>query len=223
MSSNEQCIQHMMKVSLESGNIFDGAGISKDLLDYFLEIKGQFKADICRIMILYLYGGYYFDIDLDVVEPYIAPDDINFVTVSQPVSNIFFQAFIASTPRHPILADNIKKLILVSQNKIELKRYGPKQVHFVGPETLRMSYNDVILKSRHVEILQKGTKLLLEAKLDRLVGEQYKNVPRQIGIGPNCNWVVVDEKLYKVHFYSRFLGASKQCYTNDTVFDYGPL
>ena len=65
--------------------------------------------------------------------------------------------------------------------------------------------------------------MLLEAKLDKLVGEAYKKVPRQIGEGPNCNWVVIDEKLYKVHFYSRFLGASKQCYTNTSVFDYGPL
>jgi len=92
MVNNDQCIQYIMKVSLE----FKNYDISRDFLDYFLDVKGQFKADICRI-------------------------------------------------------------ILVSQNKIELKR--------------RISYNNIIIKSKDAEALQKSTKLLLEAKFDKLVSE----------------------------------------------------
>ena len=33
------------------------------------EKRGEFKADICRVAELYVYGGYYFDIDIKVVEP----------------------------------------------------------------------------------------------------------------------------------------------------------
>ena len=65
------------------------------------------KADVCRIAALYNAGGYYFDIDLKVVQP-VALDhkkaNISFVTVHETASYMgFFQAFIASTQRNPIL------------------------------------------------------------------------------------------------------------------------
>ena len=55
-------------------------------------ILGMFKADICRAAYLYLYGGYYFDVDVLVVRPFLA-GDAKFVTVKGIGyhSNGFFQ------------------------------------------------------------------------------------------------------------------------------------
>ena len=97
----------------------------------------EFKADICRVAELYLYGGYYFDIDIGVVKPLdvdalpipteiLEPtwnlhsikknrleqaekDDIaTFVTVVNKQGR-FFQAFTASMPRHPVLKRSLGK------------------------------------------------------------------------------------------------------------------
>jgi hypothetical protein len=43
-------------------------------------ISGMYKADLCRAAYLYLYGGYYFDVDVLVVRPFFA-GDAKFVTV----------------------------------------------------------------------------------------------------------------------------------------------
>ena len=99
----------MIKVPLEHGNTFDSAGFSTCLFRYFFKIKDQFKTDTWNNIISCLHSECYFDVELYSVEPYIAPDDANFVSVSQPVSNMFFQVYVAPTPRNPMLADNMKK------------------------------------------------------------------------------------------------------------------
>lgn len=99
------------------------------LMDHFnTEKRGEFKADICRVAELYIYGGYYFDIDLGVIHatqldemtlPSKSPDPIwniqlikngklsrpqkddivTFATVANGQGR-FFQAFTAATPKH---------------------------------------------------------------------------------------------------------------------------
>ena len=34
---------------------------------FYLERKGEYKADLCRASALYTYGGYYFDVDTGVI------------------------------------------------------------------------------------------------------------------------------------------------------------
>ena len=41
----------------------------------------MFKADMCRAAYLTLHGGYYFDVDVLVVRPFVAPPNATFVTV----------------------------------------------------------------------------------------------------------------------------------------------
>merc|ERR1712157_99606 len=93
---DEECIQYIKNIPIP--------GASTDLVNYFHRVHGAFKADICRIAVLYFEGGYYFDVDLEVVEPYIVPKNVTFVTVQS--AHNFFQAFIASTPYHPIIFNN---------------------------------------------------------------------------------------------------------------------
>jgi len=179
----------------------------KVLLNYFSILEMASKADICRIAVLYLYGGYYFGIEIDVVEPFIASPEVSFVTVENRISKVFFQAFIASSPKHPILADNLNKLVLVARGKLTLTKYGPEpeQFTFLGPETLRLSYFDISSERRG------STFLLQENNIIHLASFEKYKISRQDGEGINCNWVVCSPRDYKVYFYSRFVGATVQC------------
>jgi len=176
------------------------------LLDYFHNVpKGEYKGDICRVASLYLEGGYYFDVDLQVIEPFVVPPTVSFATVNQPKTNQFFQAFVASTAYHPILKRNLEKMISVALGDITLTKIGPRKATFIGPETMKLAFDDVPVKRR-------GEVLLLEEEhLNNLWGKTYDAIPRQDGVGPSCNWVVHNPRTRKVHFYSRFIGASKQC------------
>jgi len=198
--SNERCVEMIVKALLPKKDDSE-----KVILDYFFTVKGAFKADICRIAVLYLYGGYYFDIDIQVIEPYLASPDVSFVTADNLIAKVFFQAFIASSPKHPVLADNLEKLVLVARGKFALSKFGPKQVNFVGPETLRLSYFDVSPERRG------NTFLLEENNIQNLAPFERYNISRQDGEGVNCNWVVCSPREYKAYFYSRFIGATEQC------------
>lgn len=180
---------------------------SEVLLNFYFSLTGPFKGDICRVAALYLHGGYYFDVDLEVIEPFAVPENTYFVTVDQPAMNNFFQAFVASTPRHPILKKNLEKIIALAKGEIHLELVGPNKVTFVGPETMKMAYEET------PERFHKSSILLLESRLENLGGEEYDAIPRQDGEGPNCNWVVHDPEKKRVYFYSRMIGSGKQCMT----------
>merc|ERR1719273_740881 len=81
-----------------------------NLLPYFeAESRGANKADICRIAALYLHGGYYFDVELEIIEPYLLPPEVSFSTVTGPLGpQYMFQAYIAAAPKHPILLSALR-------------------------------------------------------------------------------------------------------------------
>mmetsp|Transcript_2806 Transcript_2806/g.4061 ORF Transcript_2806/g.4061 Transcript_2806/m.4061 type:complete len:416 (-) Transcript_2806:229-1476(-) len=64
---------------------------------------GPYKADICRIAALYLCGGYYFDVDIQALEPLKPEPHIDFITAIDPHKKGFFQAVLATSPSHPVL------------------------------------------------------------------------------------------------------------------------
>lgn len=95
-----------------------------DIVTHFSqETNGAFRGDICRVAALYLHGGYYFDIDMEVIRPYIAKDLLVperfvsndtlrvvepsiFVSSWNADRNSIFQSFIASTAYSPILKES---------------------------------------------------------------------------------------------------------------------
>ena len=81
------------------------------LLPFRVEYNNDFKYDICRISALFLYGGYYLDVELEVMEPVILKDpDVSFITAVEASHKGFFEAFVACTPKHPILKLTLDKM-----------------------------------------------------------------------------------------------------------------
>jgi hypothetical protein len=85
-------------------------------------LLGPIKADFWRLCALYYYGGYYFDIDLvplvnveSIIESIICTAsgsrNVSFATCIAADNASIFQAFVASVPRHPVLATCIQMFI----------------------------------------------------------------------------------------------------------------
>eukprot|EP00400_MALV-I_sp_L67-5_P000624 gene624-338_t len=87
----------------------------KNLLYVFkYERAGMYKGDICRAAMLWRYGGFYFDVDLEARSPIypLLNRDSQFTSVREISMRgkwlnygpgAFFQAFIATPPRHPVM------------------------------------------------------------------------------------------------------------------------
>jgi hypothetical protein len=80
------------------------------LTDFDFEPNGSWKADMCRIAALYLTGGYYFDVDMEVVEAFRPSRDTTFVTVE--AGQTFFQSFLASDPKNRILGQALDEMLV---------------------------------------------------------------------------------------------------------------
>jgi hypothetical protein len=87
------------------------------VLPFELETEGKYKGDICRLAALYAYGGYYFDVDIEVIKP--LPEkvisinsNVSFVTSWMlPLKNEFFQAILAVSSNHPVIRANMDVMI----------------------------------------------------------------------------------------------------------------
>ena len=108
-------------------------------------IPGAFKADLWRYCILYIYGGVYVDIDTICYGKidFFLNEDIEFLT---PIdlnncpsigAHNLFNAFIASTPKHPILLECINRVIYNIENNI----IPHSNLDFSGPGILGRATN----------------------------------------------------------------------------------
>jgi mannosyltransferase OCH1-like enzyme len=85
---------------------------------YQQEPYGAHKGDMCRTVALYQTGGYYFDVDIEVLEP-LVPKNSNqtnttFITSwnsGGPSSKGFFQAVLCVTPKNPIISATIQSMV----------------------------------------------------------------------------------------------------------------
>merc|ERR1712151_712140 len=156
---------------------------------------------VCRIAVIFLYGGYFLQEEVEVIEPFIAPNEfISFSAVINPINELFNGSFLASAAHSPILYRALKKYIQLAKGELKLvttSRYG---------EILRSSYREVMA----VNPESKSNMVILTE--DRLVDLQkrdneYKQVKKQDGNGPFCNYVIVNHATKKTYFYTRFPGA----------------
>ena len=177
------------------------------LLEHFNnEQKGAYKGDICRVAALIDTGGYYFDVDIKVIEPVLLEDDITFSSVREELKRKkafnFFQAFLASAPNHPVLRET---------TRIMLDYYeGRHTLHgFMGVSTMGDGYK-AALESHPDEM--KKVRILQELKNVPGVDGYYEDLPQQEGgVGCCCQHTVHDPEIRKVYFRSRIVGAGEFC------------
>jgi hypothetical protein len=181
-----------------------------ELLGHFDgEANGSYKADICRVAALQLKGGYYFDVDIEVMEAFIVPNDVTFSTVIDDSDMHFFQAFMASVPSSPILEQTLEVML----NYYGLPEFN-RPLMKLGPSTLFDAYNNLSLQKR-------GSVYMLN-EIDLLkYPSAYPDIVRRDGEGCCCNYAVHDQNgsVPKVFFYSRIVGYSGFCMAPGTTVD----
>lgn len=80
-------------------------------LDFAREKVGMVKSDLCRLVMMYSLGGFYFDTDilpLPNLEQHLEPK-ATFATVIADDGKNYFQAFLAATPKHPAILESLKE------------------------------------------------------------------------------------------------------------------
>jgi hypothetical protein len=129
------------------------------------ETHGAFKSDICRAAALYLTGGYYFDIDMKVIQALILPHTTTFATSYGHRRDNFFQSFTAARQHSPILKEALRLMLLYYNDQLKvqtqlydtnrtltetLEMYGPKlelKDSFGSPTSLLEVYESLELAS----------------------------------------------------------------------------
>ena len=107
-------------------------------------IPGAYKADLFRYCLLYMYGGLYLDANMyclksfeDILWPETG-DKYQFITsVDESHIGSAYNAFIASVPKHPILAMAIN----ICVHRIERREYGTSALYPTGPYALGDAIN----------------------------------------------------------------------------------
>lgn len=146
--------------------------------------------------LIIFYAGYYFDVDMEVINPYVVEDlsKTTFVSV-RDTEQTLFQSFVASTARNPVLKKAFD--VMLDYYEGRHKKCTRQNSCLMGTHTLMDAYRAVIASSA----IQ--TVLLYQ---DKLRPSLYPDVPRRSR--PGCNFVVHDPIQSIVHFYSRIEGSS---------------
>ena len=190
-------------------------GSNTPLLDFFRkESHGMYKADICRGAALYEHGGLYLDIDMQArmsLWSVIAPTStfvVPFVHRESKHPGNFFQAFIGSVPKNPILKRYLELFIDHYEGKIDLQ--GP-----LGVLLLRKAHDDILGTPKHPKESDQVPQYFMEVLYDAQV---FPDVPPpDWGVRRACHFVVVAnaQSPYVVPFYSRVKG-SRMCGGSDS-------
>jgi len=220
------------------------------LLAFYKEQDGRLRSDMCRLVQLWDYGGYYFDTDILTrrnPQDLLLNDDmmssqISFVTIkaadldcnrSQGCQNPsgFFQAFMGSTARHPLLDEAIDQMIEWYRNGqyniTEVRRVSKGHpVINLGVVLLRDAFKTwagnaeltTLEKSGRLNSWHNGqmwqSRLFFEVHLDdydkkrKLESFSGVNVDTPLSAEPACRFMVVDKVSKIVPFQSRAIRSS---------------
>jgi hypothetical protein len=114
-----------------------------NLLVYFdREVHGSWKADICRIAALYLTGGHYFDVDMEVVDPWVPDRNVAFATATTPNKTRYYQSFLASEQNGRILEEALDEMLLFYETK------AVRTGKLLGCDTLKTAFDSVAISER---------------------------------------------------------------------------
>jgi mannosyltransferase OCH1-like enzyme len=210
--TDEDCLESIARVM----------GSASPLLEFFVkETHGMYKADICRGAALYELGGLYMDVDMQARMSLwsVVGSETTFVVPivhresKHPGS--FFQSFIGTTAKNPILKRYLKLFINYYEGKLDLQ--GP-----LGVLLLRKAHDDIIgapnhpaIKMKEEDYLDQVPQYFLEVLHDPKL---FPNVPPpDRGTRRACRFVVVanNQEPFVVPFYSRVRG-SRMCGGSDS-------
>ena len=222
--------------------VMRGPEHSKRLADYFWEeSRGAYKGDLCRIAALYDLGGYYFDVDIKVLDPVVVPKGVGLVSsveYGQAYMEVIetegkhmwnarktekrlhtpsvFQAFVAVAPEHPVLRESLRLMYQVYQGTYDYfqDRNGCTGACEFGTKIFKDSLDPYVLANQqYIDWDHQLVKMLKESKLADFDEKEFADVPRQEGIG-DCDFFVFDpqgREKHRAKFYSRVPGAGFVC------------
>jgi hypothetical protein len=208
--TDAQCRRLLAELEQELGSLVVGFDSYTD---------GRIRSDMCRLAMLWRYGGFYFDNDIqplvDVTQRISSRARFVTSTSAQLFGNPpgFFQAFVASEPRHPILS---KALALHGRwpvMTVERKRCGESSRPNIGTVLLRdaaRAHADVLLAERTGRTVD-GVQLFRELPLT----DAYNTSGLCVTCTPHhhCNFCVADPRTGEVLFKSRFAHEGAPCAT----------
>ena len=184
--------------------------------DYLPGLQGKYRADICRGIALWEYGGLYLDVDLlsrESVTQWLMPG-ATFVTAREPLAPAgvvrnedfeggFFQAVMGAHPRHPIVKSYLDVWFdHLTGLKPMIDPLGWKMEY--GPQALKLAIRNVDAEfdKTLAEDATLSVQYLQERRQYTVRGVHPPHDPVVPGKGCCCN-VVVESKPGKTIFHSR--------------------
>jgi hypothetical protein len=171
---------------------------------YKAERQGMYRSDMCRIAALFE-GGYYFDLDLVVVWPPVADNNQTFIVGRCAYKDeCMLQAFIGSTPRHPVLRMILDSILDIYTGAVEKANWVGTHATYLAIEkwksrTPSWESQLKVLPEIHVPKMAQSD-LALQWLLQRPAKGQRTGV---------CNYVMIDSDRPEIlYFFSRFMGAT---------------
>ena len=182
--------------------------------NFFLqEKKGMLKSDVCRGAALYESGGLYFDVDLQARMNVwdVIPLDTEFVTPlvhkKHKVKGAFFQAFIGTIPRNPVIYRYLEMFAEYYRGSREISSTKSK-----GVVLLRQAYDDIKSKTEPFDFLH-NVQLWQEVRYNK---DAFPDVEPTRGKRRACHFLVeIPDRRRLVPFYSRVKG-SRMCGGKDS-------
>ncbi|KAL7565506.1 hypothetical protein ACA910_012242 [Epithemia clementina (nom. ined.)] len=103
--------------------------VEPKLVPFFeMEPIGKYCGDVCRAAALYLLGGYYFDIDMKAIQPYVPSSlAITFDMAMAESQELHFNSIMVAAPRHPILYWSLQIMLQLYQQEQGAKPRAAKK------------------------------------------------------------------------------------------------
>ncbi|CAK9080574.1 Uncharacterized protein SCF082_LOCUS38399 [Durusdinium trenchii] len=182
-------------------------------LDFAREKVGMIKSDLCRLVMMYKLGGYYFDTDilpLPNLEQHLERQ-ATFATVIADDGKSYFQAFLAATPKHPVILESLKEF---KRWYDQLNRPGINQDRLrsrtakgnIGTALMRQAFRKWSDGAKEDSVVKHPAGHLSQFFVEHndrvLTQKRYEGVPSHLS-GNLCNYAVVDRRSKTVVMFSR--------------------
>ncbi|KAL7569869.1 hypothetical protein ACA910_008536 [Epithemia clementina (nom. ined.)] len=215
--------------------------VEPKLVEHFInEQDGSYKGDLCRAAALFLSGGYYFDVDMLVIQPVLLKNSTKFSSsITTSSMDVFFNSFVAASPQNQIIYDSIQVMLRYYEQKqnfitsASMNRLNCEKIlaamddpflssevcnmwkeGFIGPYSLKAAFDYHV--SDDIEGSDEdasSSEIFVEDNFNHLDKQQswFPYLEYQVGVGCCCNWIVHNQETRQPYFFSRIVGARETC------------